>query len=166
MAHWCHHGCNYAATDMFDRSDSCLECIGLPAEKSSVHTALQEGFAVLTVSSTDRFTCNLWLPAVWLACCAPLVQARKANRQQAFRLLLIRNPFDMQGHCALRHFDNQRSCLTTVRTSGAESARWTIATPTRLALGVGRDSSSTSEGLVASAHAQQKQQPCPDAGLT
>ena len=58
------HGCNHAATDMFDRSDSCRECIGLPVEKGIVRAALQKGFAVLAVSSTSRFICGLSLAAV------------------------------------------------------------------------------------------------------
>lgn len=48
------HGCSHAATDMFDKSDSCLECIGLPIEKRIVRAALEKGFAVIAVTSSDR----------------------------------------------------------------------------------------------------------------
>lgn len=49
------HGCSHAATDMFDRSESCQECIGLPIEKRIVRTALEKGFAVVAVTSVDRY---------------------------------------------------------------------------------------------------------------
>jgi hypothetical protein len=49
------HGCSHAATDMFDRSESCQECIGLPIEKRIVRTALEKGFSVVAVTSVDRY---------------------------------------------------------------------------------------------------------------
>jgi hypothetical protein len=49
------HGCSHAATDMFDRSEACTQCIGLPIEKRIVRAALAKGFAVLAVTSQDRY---------------------------------------------------------------------------------------------------------------
>jgi hypothetical protein len=49
------HGCSHAATDMFDRSESCPKCIGLPIEKRIVRAALARGFAVLAVTSKNRY---------------------------------------------------------------------------------------------------------------
>ena len=48
------HGCSHAATDMFDHSESCEQCIGLPIEKRIVRSALKKGFAVVAVTSSDR----------------------------------------------------------------------------------------------------------------
>ena len=48
------HGCSHAATDFFDQSPSCRECIGLPVERRLVQAALKRGFFVVAVSSKDR----------------------------------------------------------------------------------------------------------------
>jgi hypothetical protein len=48
------HGCSHAATDFFDQSKDCKDCIGLPVERRLVHAALQRGFFVVAVSSNDR----------------------------------------------------------------------------------------------------------------
>jgi hypothetical protein len=48
------HGCSHAATDFFDKSKDCADCIGLPVERRLVLAALQKGFFVVAVSSNDR----------------------------------------------------------------------------------------------------------------
>lgn len=48
------HGCNGRAANFWDRSPSCLNCIGLPEERLIVLHALSRKFAVLTISSTGR----------------------------------------------------------------------------------------------------------------
>jgi hypothetical protein len=48
------HGCSHAATDFFDKSKDCVNCIGLPVERRLVLAALQKGFFVVAVSSNDR----------------------------------------------------------------------------------------------------------------
>ncbi|KAK4769142.1 hypothetical protein SAY86_027292 [Trapa natans] len=48
------HGCNCRATYFWDRSPTCLKCIGLPEERLLVLEALARNFAVLTISSAGR----------------------------------------------------------------------------------------------------------------
>jgi hypothetical protein len=48
------HGCSHAATDFFDKSKDCVDCIGLPVERRLVLAALKKGFFVVAVSSNDR----------------------------------------------------------------------------------------------------------------
>ena len=54
------HGCSHAATDWFDRCDSCPKCgvstgEGLPQEKQVVDIALARSFTVIAISSSDRW---------------------------------------------------------------------------------------------------------------
>lgn len=48
------HGCSHSATDFFPRGESCDTCIGLPEEMRMTRAALQRGYSVVAVSSTDR----------------------------------------------------------------------------------------------------------------
>uniref|UniRef100_A0A7S1TI25 Uncharacterized protein n=1 Tax=Compsopogon caeruleus TaxID=31354 RepID=A0A7S1TI25_9RHOD len=49
------HGCSHSATDFWDRDDPlCLTCIGLPEEKRITRRLLEENYAVIAVSSSDR----------------------------------------------------------------------------------------------------------------
>ncbi|WOG91808.1 hypothetical protein DCAR_0311062 [Daucus carota subsp. sativus] len=48
------HGCNGKAENFWDRTSSCLGCVGLPEERLIVLHALFRKFAVLTVSSFGR----------------------------------------------------------------------------------------------------------------
>lgn len=48
------HGCNCRAAYFWDRSPTCLNCIGLPEERLLVLEALARKFAVLTISSAGR----------------------------------------------------------------------------------------------------------------
>lgn len=50
------HGCYHSATDWFAKSKTCDTCIGLPIEMSLIQQALNHGYIVLAVSSTDRNT--------------------------------------------------------------------------------------------------------------
>ena len=44
------HGCSHAATDFFDKSQDCKDCIGLLVERRLVQAALQRGFFVVALS--------------------------------------------------------------------------------------------------------------------
>ncbi|XP_031378082.1 uncharacterized protein LOC116193500 [Punica granatum] len=48
------HGCNCRAAYFWDRSPTCLNCVGLPEERLLVLEALARRFAVLTISSMGR----------------------------------------------------------------------------------------------------------------
>ncbi|CAH9099155.1 unnamed protein product [Cuscuta epithymum] len=48
------HGCNGKATDFWDKTPNCPNCIGLPEERLIVMNALSRKFAVLALSSSRR----------------------------------------------------------------------------------------------------------------
>ncbi|KAI0496702.1 hypothetical protein KFK09_023026 [Dendrobium nobile] len=48
------HGCNGRASNFWDRSSSCPNCVGLPEERLLVLHALAQKFAVLAVSSVGK----------------------------------------------------------------------------------------------------------------
>ena len=48
------HGCSHRATDWFPKSESCKKCIGLPVERVIAKKALDNGFAVLALSSSNK----------------------------------------------------------------------------------------------------------------
>lgn len=48
------HGCSHSATDFFPAGDLCPQCIGLPEETRMVRIALERGYGVVAVSSTNR----------------------------------------------------------------------------------------------------------------
>ncbi|KAJ9685918.1 hypothetical protein PVL29_015010 [Vitis rotundifolia] len=48
------HGCNGQAVNFWDRSPSCLDCVGLPEERLIVLHSLNRKFAVLTISSAGK----------------------------------------------------------------------------------------------------------------
>ncbi len=53
------HGCSHGATDFFDKSKDCVDCIGLPVERRLVLAALKKGFFVVAISSNDRIGSRL-----------------------------------------------------------------------------------------------------------
>jgi len=54
------HGCGGSATDFFDKSKMCKECIGQPVERYIAQQALSRGLAVIAISSNDRFGNKCW----------------------------------------------------------------------------------------------------------
>lgn len=48
------HGCNGQAINFWDKSPPCPNCVGLPEERLIVLHALEQKFAVLTISSAGR----------------------------------------------------------------------------------------------------------------
>ncbi|KAK7385938.1 hypothetical protein VNO78_31933 [Psophocarpus tetragonolobus] len=48
------HGCNGRAINFWDKSPECPDCIGLPEERLLVLHGLAQGFAVITISSSQR----------------------------------------------------------------------------------------------------------------
>lgn len=48
------HGCSHRATDWFPKSESCKKCIGLPVERVIAKKALDNGLAVLALSSSNK----------------------------------------------------------------------------------------------------------------
>jgi len=50
------HGCNHAATDFWFPTRDCPHCLGLPEEVSITKSALAAGYAVVAVSSNDRYS--------------------------------------------------------------------------------------------------------------
>lgn len=48
------HGCSHSATDWWPSTPTCPTCIGLPVETTIVSKALQNNFAVLAASSSNR----------------------------------------------------------------------------------------------------------------
>lgn len=47
------HGCSRHATVFWDRHPQCPNCVGLPEERALLLQALERGFAVIAISSTD-----------------------------------------------------------------------------------------------------------------
>ena len=54
------HGCNHGAIDFWPQSPACAQCIGLPEEVRITKEALQAGWAVVAMSSTDRAGSRCW----------------------------------------------------------------------------------------------------------
>ena len=54
------HGCNHGAIDFWPRSPACAQCIGLPEEVRITRDALQAGWAVVAMSSSDRARSRCW----------------------------------------------------------------------------------------------------------
>ena len=48
------HGCSHSATDWWPAGGGCGTCIGLPVEREVVSRALQRGYAVIALSSSER----------------------------------------------------------------------------------------------------------------
>lgn len=48
------HGCSHSATDFFPPGEQCAQCIGLPEELRMTRIALERGYGVIAVSSTNR----------------------------------------------------------------------------------------------------------------
>ena len=55
------HGCSHSATDFFQSSAECKKCRGLPVEIAVVKAAANEGFFVVSISSSNRDH-KCWLP--------------------------------------------------------------------------------------------------------
>ena len=54
------HGCNHGAIDFWPQSPRCAQCIGLPEEVRITKEALQAGWAVVAMSSSDRIGSRCW----------------------------------------------------------------------------------------------------------
>ncbi|KAG2499116.1 hypothetical protein HYH03_002700 [Edaphochlamys debaryana] len=54
------HGCNHGAIDLWPKSESCPQCIGLPEEMNITLHSLLRGYAVVAVSSRARVPPNCW----------------------------------------------------------------------------------------------------------
>ena len=54
------HGCQHSATDFWAPTAQCPQCLGLPEEVRITKQALEEGFAVIAISSNDRDFSRCW----------------------------------------------------------------------------------------------------------
>jgi len=54
------HGCSHSATDWWEKSEYCPDCIGLPEEMAIVKAALGRGYLPIAVSSQDRHFSRCW----------------------------------------------------------------------------------------------------------
>ncbi|KAG2499115.1 hypothetical protein HYH03_002699 [Edaphochlamys debaryana] len=54
------HGCNHGAIDLWPKSESCPQCIGLPEEMNITLHSLLRGYAVVAVSSRARTRSRCW----------------------------------------------------------------------------------------------------------
>uniref|UniRef100_A0A7S4KYP8 Uncharacterized protein n=1 Tax=Guillardia theta TaxID=55529 RepID=A0A7S4KYP8_GUITH len=83
------HGCSHSATDFFDKSDDCKECIGLPIERKIVSTALDKGLSVVAVTSQDRGS-KCWNPQDDVARIKKAVESfRKTNNLEKIPLVAL-----------------------------------------------------------------------------
>eukprot|EP01083_Nonionella_stella_P093544 262204_1 len=50
------HGCSHSATDFFEASETCTQCLGLPEERALIKAFLKKKYIVITISSQNRMS--------------------------------------------------------------------------------------------------------------